>query len=588
MVSSLDSYLTTIYTFYRYIYERRVPAMKKRLLSASTLIALVVQLIGCMPVAAAAPTKIPKFLILGNSFARDAMDEFHHVLKAEGVKEYTIGYLFHEACTLEMHAGYAKSGEKQYSYRKVTNEMSAWDKPANYPHTMLDGVLDEPWDYIFLQGATVDVAERETYQDLDFLLEYLKEHATNPNVKFGWHMTWAFAGTFYEQRPTWGKYFDERFQRNPQLMFKGIAEAVQAEVLSRPFSIVIPSGTAIENARTSHKGDVMQRDDGYHLNTFGKLIAAYCWYSALTGEPVKSIKHIPSSLPYGLTVSERDKAMIVEAVNNAVKTPYAITPSSFYSLYNLSVSGGGQAEIGGKPVTQAPAGATVTLRFDITSKCTKFNGWDVSQSNITLADRTNPVTTFVMPDTNVSIRANVTDNCPSKNMADVSATGWYHEAVDYVLNNGIMSGYDASTFGTNDTLTRAQVVQVLYNKEGKPAVTAENQFKDVSADQWYFDAVRWAADKGVVSGVGDGNFNPNGKITLEQAAVILHNYSGKPTSYVQLNAIKGLIGNHSSWAVDALRWSVSNGLLKSVPFENATDAATRAQTAQILYNYLSK
>ena len=176
------------------------------------------------------------------------------------------------------------------------------------------------------------------------------------------------------------------------------------------------------------------------------------------------------------------------------------------------------------------------------------------------------------------------DNCPAQGITDVDPSAWYHDAVDYVLTNGIMSGYNPTTFGPGDSLSRAMVVQVLYNKEGNPAVTAENKFPDVVNDHWYYNAVRWANQNDVVSGYGDERFGPDDKVTIEQVAVILHNYAGKPAALGSLSAV----GKYDDWAAAALRWCVANGILTNVPFTNATETATRAQTAQLLMNYISR
>jgi hypothetical protein len=169
--------------------------------------------------------------------------------------------------------------------------------------------------------------------------------------------------------------------------------------------------------------------------------------------------------------------------------------------------------------------------------------------------------------------------------ADVQKGDWYYDAVAYATANGIMSGYNAETFGPNDTLTRAMVVQVLYNKEGQPALNGlKHNFSDVPADQWFNNAVTWGSDRKVVSGFGGGVFKPNDAVTIEQVAVILRNYSGSPNGNGDLSKV----GNHSAWAADALKWAVEQGILNNVPFTNATEQATRAQTAQMLTNYLTK
>ena len=167
--------------------------------------------------------------------------------------------------------------------------------------------------------------------------------------------------------------------------------------------------------------------------------------------------------------------------------------------------------------------------------------------------------------------------------ADVKKGDWYYDAVSFAVANGIMSGYNAEKFGPNDTLNRAMVVQVLYNKEGQPALNGlKHNFSDVPASQWFNNAVTWGSNRGVVSGFGGGVFKPEDAVTIEQVAVILCNYSGAPAGYGDISKV----GSHSDWAANALKWAVDKGLLENVPFTNATEKATRAQTAQMLTNFL--
>ena len=169
-------------------------------------------------------------------------------------------------------------------------------------------------------------------------------------------------------------------------------------------------------------------------------------------------------------------------------------------------------------------------------------------------------------------------------MSDIPADAWYADAVNYVVQNGLMSGYSADKFGPNDTLNRAMVVQVLYNKEGQPGLNgAKHGFSDVPAGQWFNNAVTWGSKRGVVSGFGGGLFKPEDAVTLEQAAVILWNYAGKPAADGTLKNV----GKYSDWAANALRWCTAEGVLDNVPFSNATEKATRAQIAQILTNFTS-
>ena len=101
---------------------------------------------------------------------------------------------------------------------------------------------------------------------------------------------------------------------------------------------------------------------------------------------------------------------------------------------------------------------------------------------------------------------------------------------------------------------------------------------------WFSAAVAWAAASKVVGGYGDGRFGPNDNVTLEQIAVILHNFSGTPES----SGIAAELGAHSDWAANALAWAHGEELFRGVPYDAVTDTATRAQTAQLLMNFLSK
>ena len=177
-----------------------------------------------------------------------------------------------------------------------------------------------------------------------------------------------------------------------------------------------------------------------------------------------------------------------------------------------------------------------------------------------------------------------TEVCASVNFADVSANAWYHDAVDYALNNQIMGGYNATTFGPNDKLSRAMVVQVLYNKEGQPTITGTHKFPDVKSGDWFNNAVTWANLNKVVGGYGDGTFQPNKNVSLQEVAVILWNYSGNPDPTGDASSL----GAHDDWAANALSWAAANGIFDNVPYEVVTGTATRAQTAQMLMNFLSK
>lgn len=114
-------------------------------------------------------------------------------------------------------------------------------------------------------------------------------------------------------------------------------------------------------------------------------------------------------------------------------------------------------------------------------------------------------------------------------MTDVNADAWYHEAVDYVLINGMMSGYPGGLFAPGDSLSRGMLAQILYNAAGKPAVFGKSAFIDVADGAWYTDAVIWASRNGIVEGY-NGLFAPEDPVTREQCAVMLWRCAGCPAA----------------------------------------------------------
>lgn len=172
---------------------------------------------------------------------------------------------------------------------------------------------------------------------------------------------------------------------------------------------------------------------------------------------------------------------------------------------------------------------------------------------------------------------------------DVGISAWYMLGVEYTLQNGLMGGYSDGRFGPNDNLSRAQLAQILHNKEGKPLADGGSSFSDVAVGAWYADAISWAAANGIVGGYGDGRFGPDDNITREQLAVMLWRYSGSPAATNKELKFSDA-GESGSYAVDALRWAVENGIIngKGGGILDPKGLATRAQVAQMLRNYLER
>ena len=202
--------------------------------------------------------------------------------------------------------------------------------------------------------------------------------------------------------------------------------------------------------------------------------------------------------------------------------------------------------------------------------------------------------TFTMPGGKVTVEASFVreggqPQVPQTTFADVPASAWYYNAVEYVYENGLMSGVSGGRFAPDDTLTRAMLVQTLYAMEGRPA-SASAGFADVASGDWYASAVNWAAANGVVSGVSETGFGPNNALTREQLALILYRfaqYKGYDVTGTSDLAAYADGSSVSGWAAEAMGWAVDAGLISGVGGNQIapTGTATRAQVAQILMNF---
>jgi len=316
--------------------------MKKTIFALLSLVLL----LGCLVFPAAATdgseqTDPPlRVLTIGNSYTKDSMPLINKIAMAHGEEPMVLGWLYYPGCTLSLHYSYGSGDKPKYDYFK--NETGTSVKTADT--TLLHALQDDDWDIIFLQQAPCESAMPETFDThLDNLINYVNTNKTNPDATFGWHMTWAYqkayqaVGSGWQQglgKPTYASTFASRFGGDPYTMYQEIAKTTQEKVMSRKlagteepeFVLVTPSGTAIENARSSYFGDNLQRDC-YHLNQIGRIITAYTWYATLTGkDQLDSI--MLSDADAEMTLSEDDRKVILESVNNALAKPYERTQST--------------------------------------------------------------------------------------------------------------------------------------------------------------------------------------------------------------------------------------------------------------------
>lgn len=169
--------------------------------------------------------------------------------------------------------------------------------------------------------------------------------------------------------------------------------------------------------------------------------------------------------------------------------------------------------------------------------------------------------------------------------SDVSTNDWYAEAVMYCHENELMGGTGGSAFSPNATMTRAMLATVLWRIADEPVVNYLMQFSDVAGNDWYTEAVRWAASEQIMGGYGNGLFGTNDPVSREQIAAILWRCEGSPEAgqsagFADGNAI-------DSYAVDAVDWARANGIMngRTGNIFAPQDGATRAEVATILMNY---
>ncbi len=181
--------------------------------------------------------------------------------------------------------------------------------------------------------------------------------------------------------------------------------------------------------------------------------------------------------------------------------------------------------------------------------------------------------------------------CPSKNFQDVSATAWYHSAVDFTVDKGLFSGVTTTAFSPGTPMTRAMLVNVLWRYANRPSAAARAAFTDVKAGKWYTGAIDWAAETGIVSGVTPTLFQPDANITREQTAAILYRfaaYIGEDTSAAgSLGAFTDR-SRISGFATSAMRWAVGKGILsgKGNGILDPKGLSSRAEVARMLMQFI--
>ena len=284
-----------------------------------------------------------------------------------------------------------------------------------------------------------------------------------------------------------------------------------------------------------------------------------------------------------ITVKNGTGESITVTINGTTKTieknasedfTYTHSSSSGTTRYSVEVRGTTGGTVTASP-TRAAKGATVTLtvRADEGYQLDGLTVTDSKGGTVKLTDKGSGTYTFTMPASKVTVQATFTQNqSGTRPFTDVKTGDWFYEAVQYVYDKGMMTGVSADRFAPASTTTRGMIVTILYRLENEPAVSGGSAFTDVESGAWYADAVAWAAANDIVNGTSATTFAPNSPITREQMATMLYRfaqYKGMDVVTLQEHLTGYPDGDQvSDYAIPAMNWAVGQGLIAGM--ENGT------------------
>lgn len=374
---------------------------------------------------------------------------------------------------------------------------------------------------------------------------------------------------------------------------KGITDLSALKDLSTLETLDI-SGTGVTTLESLIK-EGESRFPGYQNLTAHNLtltsLSALAGTAKAEGFPVEAITEWDfdnSTLP-----DTEDSKADVETIRSKLSTEQFIPPTIKTAPTPIPGGGGGGATSYGVTVADCEHGkisaepAKAAKGDTVTVTVTPDEGFEVRAVNVTdaggkaveVSRNADGTFSFVMPAGNVTVSAVLGCDggalCPSAGLTDVDQSQWYHDAVDWAVSTGVMTGFGNGLFGPDVDLTRAQMAQILWNVEGRPAVDYPIAFGDVSGEDWFHGAVAWAASEGIFEGYGAGSglFGPEDALTREQAAAVLMRWAafrGEDTSArADLSAYPDA-GDVSEWAVECVSWAVAEGVISGVELPDGT------------------
>ena len=281
--------------------------------------------------------------------------------------------------------------------------------------------------------------------------------------------------------------------------------------------------------------------------------------------------------------AEVDK--MAKAIEDAINALVRRSSGGGSSSPSYSVTTPGKTENG--TVTVSPRSAekgdsvTITVKPDSGYQLDELTVTDKNGKELKLTDKGNGKYTFTMPASKVEINATFVKEVETSPFSDVSTSAYYYEAVKWAQEKGITGGIGNGLFGPNQPCTRAQIVTFLWRAAGSPEPKTMSSFADVSMDAYYAKAVAWAVENGITTGTGDGKFSPDATCTRAQSVTFLFRAIGK---LVDSKAEFSDVLTDSYYA-NAVAWAVENGVTNGIGngLFGPDNSCTRAQIVTFLF-----
>lgn len=322
-----------------------------------------------------------RVLAIGNSFSEDAVENYLYDLVKAANKKIVIGNLYIGGAPLSLHATNASSNKNAYAYRKIDIE---GNKTTRKQISILTALKDDAWDYISFQQASPLSGLLDSYSPhLGILKAYVSSNVKYANTKYILHQTWAYAP--HSTRQVFANY-----NRSQEQMYNAIMQTSRAVVEDKRygFTMLIPSGTAIQNMRTTYIGNNLTRD-GFHLEYgYGRFTAACTWFEKLFNENVTRNTFIPKAV--SVTAAKAAKV----AAHAAVLQPYVVTKLTTFAEHPDVKPFTGRIQINfGKSVHQEVWNSINSAKAGYTARHLKNIAGEDTPVQLTITEEFNSINT---------------------------------------------------------------------------------------------------------------------------------------------------------------------------------------------------